>query len=159
MDAPGVPLETVIRPWRTATLVAAGVAAVELVVVVLLVAALVGGSVGNAQPPTRPAGAEKSAPKPALARTKTKVLVLNGNGQAGAAAAAASRVRSFRYPIAHVGNADRSDYGKSVVLYRNGRGREARRLARDLGVGLVGPLDGIRRTSLRGADVVLIVGN
>jgi len=86
------------------------------------------------------------------------VLVLNGNGRTGAAAAAASQVRSKGYRIGHVGNASRSDFGRSIVMYRPGFAGEGRRLAKDLGVKQVGPLDGMRAGDLRRAQVVFILG-
>ena len=93
-----------------------------------------------------------------LPRGETSVLVRNGNGRTGAAGAAGSLVQARGYIVARVGNADRSNYGKSVVMYRPGREVEARRLARDTGVTLVGPLDGMRLDELMGAHVVLVVG-
>ena len=43
-------------------------------------------------------------------------------------------------------------------MYRPGFAAEGRRLARDLGVGVVGPLDGMRPAQLHGAHAVLILG-
>jgi len=86
------------------------------------------------------------------------VLVLNGNGRPGAAAAQAEQARSRGYAIAGVGNAARSDYARSLVMYRPGFRGEAGRLARDLGLELVVPLDGLRPRDLRGAHAVVIVG-
>ena len=85
-------------------------------------------------------------------------MVLNGNGRRGAAAAAASRVRSHGYRIGDVGNAARMSYSRSLVMYRPGFEGEGRRLGRDLGIRLVGPLDGMRGAQLHGAQVVLILG-
>jgi hypothetical protein len=58
-----------------------------------------------------------------------------------------------------VGNASRTDYGRSIVMFRPGRRSEAERLARDMRVDVVAPLDGIRLKSLRKAHAVLIVGH
>jgi hypothetical protein len=85
-------------------------------------------------------------------------MVLNGNGRHGAAAAAASRVRRHGYRIRSVGNASRMSYSHSLVMFRPGYEGEGRRLAHDLGVRLVGPLDGIRPAQLHGAQAVLIIG-
>lgn len=120
----------------------------------------------------RPAGARKAAPAapaakkrvrppapvPQLARARTSVLVLNGNGRTGAAAAAAETVKGLRYRIRGVDNAPNQDFTRSVVMYRPGRQAEAARLARDLRVATVSPLDGLRPADLRGAHVALIVG-
>ena len=93
-----------------------------------------------------------------LPRGKTKVVVLNGNGRTGAAGEAADRVRARGYRIGVVGNADRSDYARSLVMYRGGFRGEAERLARDLGIRVVAPLDGMRPRELRGAHAVVVLG-
>ena len=49
-------------------------------------------------------------------------------------------------------------YGRSVVMYRPGRLPEGKRLAADLGVSLVGPLDGIVPRQLHGAQLVVVLG-
>jgi hypothetical protein len=146
-------------PWRTATLVAVGVALVELVLVVALGITLLG-STGHASaaPAAKPRVRHHAAPVRVLPRAKTRILILNGNGRAGAAAEEAAIVRSLGYRVAAVGNAARSDYGRSTVLYPQGRTREARRLAHDLGIKLVGPLDGISRARMRHATVAVILG-
>ncbi|HEY8843074.1 MAG TPA: LytR C-terminal domain-containing protein, partial [Gaiellaceae bacterium] len=88
----------------------------------------------------------------------TSVTVLNGSGLAGAAAAQASRVRARGYLVGEVGNAPRSGYGRSVVMYRAGRRPEAMRLARDLHIRLVSPLDGLHPRDLLGAQLAVVVG-
>jgi len=95
---------------------------------------------------------------PLLPRRLVSVTILNGNGVSGAAASEASRVRARGYIVGQVGNAPRGSYGHSVVMYRAGRVREARRLARDLGVAIVSPLDGLRKGDLHGAKLGLVVG-
>ena len=163
MDHPISSLD--VRPWRTATLVASAVATLELILLVVAGVALLGEPVAErvraaareeVLPPARP------KPNPAahvvLARPETSVVVLNGNGRAGAAAEAAARVHKLRYIVGAVGNAPRSDYTQSVVMYRPGRRAEAARLARDLGVPLVAPLDGLRVDELMGAHVAFVVG-
>jgi ribosomal protein S28E/S33 len=148
-----------VQPWRTATLVAVGVAVVELLLVIALVVTLLG-STGHASAATTAKHRVKAdrAPARVLPRSKTRILILNGNGRTGAAGDEAQIVRSMGYRIAAVGNAARSDYGRSTVLYAQGRTREARRLAHDLGIKLVGPLDGISRAKMRRATVAVILG-
>jgi hypothetical protein len=161
-SAPSPSLDALVRPWRTATVVVSLVAAAELVVLVVAGIALLGEPLTRhvkqaatnevmGQPKKRPA-------PPTLPRGRTRVVVLNGNGVAGAAGAAADRVRSRKYRIAAVGNASRSDYVRSIVMYRPGRRSEGQRLARDLRVRVVAPLDGMRVKSLGKAHAVLIVG-
>ena len=161
--APSPSIDALVRPWRTATVVVSLVAAVELVVLVVAGIALLG-------PPltrnVRAAAKEEvlGAPDtkkalPPLSRTRTRVVVLNGNGLAGAAGATANRVRSHGYRIARVGNASRSDHARSVVMYRPGRRPEGERLARDLNVAVVGPLDGLKPKTIGRAHAVLIIGH
>ena len=165
-------VEVAVRPWRTATLVVAAVAAVELVLLVVIGGALLARS-EPAAPATKTraakaVAAKTSTPKAAarrdvaaqagLPRRKVKVVVLNGNGRTGAAAAAASRVSHRGYRLGVVGNAPSHDYPRSIVMYRTGFAAEGRRLARDLGVQIVSPLDGIRPRQLSGAHAVLILG-
>jgi hypothetical protein len=162
-------LPHVRSPWRTATLVASAVAAVELVVLVALGIALLAkpvsehvqqaakqqvlAPVAKPKPPAKPAA---GAPK--LTRAETSVTVLNGNGRSGAAADAADSVRRFGYTIGTVGNAPRTDFTRTMVMYRDGYRAEAARLAKDLNVKIVGPLDGLRPADLLGAHVALVVG-
>ena len=95
---------------------------------------------------------------PRLKRADTAVLVLNGNGRNGAAAVEADRVRVRGYRIAAVADAPHRDYARSIVMFRHGFAGEAHRLARDLRIGIVGPLDGIRAGDLHGAHAVIVVG-
>jgi LytR cell envelope-related transcriptional attenuator len=153
--------------WRTATIVASGLAVFELLLVVVLLTALIGKGVSShakAAAMTRATGVQPKAFKPepkrtTLTRGETSVIVLNGNGIAGAAATAASRVKTRGYLVAATGNAARSDYGQTVVMYRTGRRPEAQRFARDLGIKLVGPLEGMSTRDLLGAHVALVLGN
>jgi hypothetical protein len=162
------------QPWRSAAFIAATVATVELLILLVAGIFLFGkffaGEVEKANDPAavvqaaveRQAGAAPGgsgqAAKPLLERRKTSVLVLNGNGLSGAAGAAADRVRGRHYLVAGTGNASRTDFTRSVVMFRPGFEREAKRLGRDLGVRRVTPLDGMRIRDLQGAHVALVVG-
>jgi hypothetical protein len=163
------------RPWRTTALVAAALAAFEAILLVLFVLALLvrpllgsDATPASAPPVEAPAKATpakasptapaKAAAAPTLERTETLVIVLNGNGSPGAAGERADLVRTKGYLIAGTANAPRTDFERSVVMFRPGHRPEALRLARDFGVKRVSPLDGIRPTELQGAHVALIVG-
>jgi LytR cell envelope-related transcriptional attenuator len=162
-----------VRPWRTATVIAVGVAVVELIVILVAGVALLAKPVAKqvqsaaaardplaVRPkPPPPRAAREAADTPVLPRDETSVLVLNGNGRTGAAADAASRLHRVGYIVGGVGNAPRPDYGRSVVMYRPGYRREALRLGRDLKIKIVGPLDGLRLKQLFGAHLALVVGN
>jgi hypothetical protein len=165
------PFPQVHSSWRTATLVATAVAALELVILVvlgvMLVAKPVSAHVRQAAEakvfaPVKPkarAAAKTPVGKPTLTRARTSVIVLNGNGRAGAAAASADAVRRFGYTIGTVGNAPRSDFTRTLVMFRKGYRPEGVRLAKDLNVKIVGPLDGLRAKDMLGAHVALIVGS
>jgi hypothetical protein len=157
-------------PWRTATLVASAVAAVELILVVVLGVALLAKPVSQhvkqaaeqkvfAPAKPKPRVVAAVAGKPKLSRGETSVTVLNGNGRSGAAAEGAARVRAFGYTIGTVGNAPRSDYTRTIVMFRRGYRPEAERLAADLKLKIVGPLDGLRTADLMGGHVALVLGS
>jgi hypothetical protein len=97
---------------------------------------------------------------PKLSRRHTDVLVLNGSGNACAAGTAAERLRRLGYLISAVGNAkEQSSTTRTLVMYRRGYRAEAARLARDVHSRISTPLDGMRRGTLMGAQVVLVVGH
>jgi hypothetical protein len=173
MDHP-LPSLAAARPWRTATLVASAVAVVELALLVVLALPLVSRPVAErieaaGERAVEAAGAVSAAPEakahpPAsqpevLRRAETAVLVLNGNGRPGAAGQAGGQIQESGYILAGVGNAPRTDYARTLVLYRPGRRAEAERLATDLGTGVVAPLDGLRPADLLGAHLALILGD
>jgi LytR cell envelope-related transcriptional attenuator len=158
-------------PWRRAALVAVGVAALELIALIVVVAALAGRSLihhthaaapaartPHVAAPARPVVRAPAHHAPPLARARTHVLVLNGNGIAGAAHTEAASLQTHGYPIASTGNAQRTDYAATIVMYRQGFDREAHRLARDAGIHLVAPLDGLTPRSLHGAQLVVVTG-
>ena len=174
MDHPLAPPAELVRPWRLAAFIAASIAAVELLLLLVIGGGALVGVVSDrvqlaaqeralAPAPTtkpKPVTRQRSTPAPAakIPRGKTVVLVLNGNGRTGAAATAAARVRSEGYKIGAVGNAPHSDFASSLVMFKPGFAGEGRRLARDLGVKQVGPLDGIRVRDLGKAHAVFILG-
>jgi len=165
-----------VQPWQRATVLLALVAAFELVLLIVAGGALLvkpgaqhhRGAAKQAPAtaaPTKQTTASRAAPvehaKPVAAelpRGKVKLVVLNGNGRQGAAASAAAQVRHRGYRIGLVGNAPSSDYPQSIVMYRRGFEGEGRRLARDLGVKVVSPIDGMKPAQLHGAQAVLILG-
>jgi hypothetical protein len=161
-----------VRPWRTATLVASAIAAGELVLLVVLGIALIGGPLSHKaeqaaaaklavplpEKPSQASPVKFKLAKTSLSREATRVTVLNGNGRQGAAAAQAGRVRAHGYPIAAVGNAPNTDYTRTMVMYRGRFRPEAIRIAKDLGIKIVTPLDGLSAGALEGAHVAVIVG-
>jgi hypothetical protein len=173
VDTPLTAPDALIRPWRTATLVASLVAAVELVLLVgagfLLLAKPIAHAMQKRAAATAFAPAKKHTVAPAtreqsriaqpnLLRSQTGVFVFNGNGRAGAASTEASTLSNLNYLVPGTGNAKRQDYATTVVMYRKGFQPEAVRLARDLHVKIVGPLDGLASSAMRGAQLAIVLG-
>jgi len=176
VEAPFLTSQELIRPWRRATFVAGGIADVELVLLLGAAALLVAKPVSHviqkeavAVATRRPAAHEPKALRRAIKRmhapagtarprAHVRIMVFNGNGRNGAAGAEAGHLSRLGYKIAGATNAARQDYATSVVMYRPGFRAEGLRLARDLGVKVVGPLDGIAASSLRGGELAVVVG-
>jgi hypothetical protein len=176
MDAPLAAPDALIRPWRTATLVASLVAAAELVLLLVAAVLLLAKPLSHAMRRQAEAAAFSTtakkttkakpvhhvvlpaAAKARLPRSKTSIWVLNGNGRNGAAGAEAATLSSRGYPIRGTGNASRTDYATTVVMYRPGYRGEGLRLARDMNLKAVGPLDGIKTPALHGAKLVVLLG-
>ncbi len=161
------PAPDAVRPWRTATLVATGFAAVELVILLAIAVVALGRPLAHHAAAARTAASAAPAhtivapapTKPRLARADLEVEILNGNGRQGSAAAEASTVRGLGYVVGNVGNAARADYTRSVVMYRRGYRAEGLRLGRDLGIRAVGPLDGLHPSDLMGAHLAVVIGS
>jgi hypothetical protein len=169
-----LPHAEVVRSWRTATLIATGIAAIEFVLLIAAGLVLLGRQIA----PHVHAAAREAARKPAavntarkrhpvvrtrhpvtkLPRAKTRVLILNGNGIQGAAAQAASLTQARGYPAPQVGNAQRTGYARTLVMYAPHFRAEALRFRRDLNLSVVAPLDGMTRAELKGAQLVEILG-
>ena len=162
--------DALIRPWRTATIVVSAVALAELVLLLAIGLATFGrpvldaaqGSVSHgataskAQTDHKRAAAGASTPvqrreplgAPTLARAETSVLILNGNGIAGAGGRSRGRSRAVEgLIVAAVGNAERTDYARSVVMYRPGYKPEAAAPRPRPPVQNVSPLDGLAPAS------------
>lgn len=173
MDTPLTAPDALIRPWRTATLVASLVAAIELVLLLgagfLLLAKPISHAMQKHATATAFAPDKKRAAAPVkrtqpvvaettLLRSQTGVFVFNGNGRAGAASAEATKLANLNYLVPGTGNAKRQDYATTVVMFKKGFQPEAVRLAHDLGVKIVGPLDGLAPSALRGAQLAIVLG-
>jgi hypothetical protein len=157
-------------PWRGATLVVGAIAAVELLALIGVIAVhfapkhAVARSAASAK--TQHVRAVRRTAKvaavpthPLRARSRVHVLVLNGNGRQGAASTEAARLQSAGYRIGGAENALRHDYARSMVLYVPGWVKEAKRLARDTGIKLVAPIDGLTPAKLKASKAVVILGN
>ena len=153
-------------PWRAATLLAAAVAAVELVALIVAGAFLLARPIHHDAKKTSAAPVVhrtiahvhrvQVVPHALRPRTQVSVLVLNGNGVHGAAARAAAKLHALGYRITDSRNAQRHDYARSLVMYVPGFGSEGRRLARDAGIRLVSPVDGLKPTR---SQIVIVLGS
>ena len=166
--------EQLVRPWRMAAFVAAAIAAVELLVLIVVGGALIAkASTATSSKPAQKAVVVKQAAAPStsgatvrragtpaarLPRSRVSVVVFNGGTRQGAAAATAAKASSRGYRIGSVGNAPSSDFTRTLVMYRKGFEGEGRRLASDLGIKIVGPLDGLRTAQLNGSHAVVVLG-
>jgi hypothetical protein len=169
-----------LQPWRAAAMIATAVAAVELFILVLI-GFLLGAKVFSDHTATAtnaainravPGKAETSAstkndssgtskkgqPARPLPRSRTSVVVLNGNGIPGAAAVSADRAHALHYIVTSTGNAPNTNFSRSVVMFRPGFKPAAVRLAKDMHVKRVTPLDGVTKGDLQGAQLALIIG-
>jgi LytR cell envelope-related transcriptional attenuator len=158
-------------PWRAVAVLAAGVALVELVALIAIglmhlapKATAEPTAASTAKPAVHVAGqvrvvhTVKVPSVPLRPRSHVRVLVLNGNGVGGAASAEAARLEAHGYRIGGATNAARHDYARSMVMFVPGWIKEARRLARDVGVRMVAPVDGLHPSQLKGSGVVLLLG-
>jgi LytR cell envelope-related transcriptional attenuator len=153
-----------IRPWRRAAIVASGIAAIELVVLLVAGALLIArpfahhAAAAARLTPSAQTAAKRKPVRPAiLPRGRTRVAVLNGNGETGAAATEADAVRARGYMIGAVGNAPQPVTGPSLVMYRPGFAAEGKRLAHDTGL-VATAIDGLKPGAVGRAQVVIVLG-
>jgi hypothetical protein len=161
------------RSWRTATIVVATVAGIELVLLLAAGSVLLGRSLWphvhsaaaraavetkHQATPTKPARQPPAVAK--LPRSKTGILILNGNGIQGAAAEAATIVDARGYPVVATQNAPRTGYPTWRLMAAPGYAGEGMRFAKDMDLprARVGPLDGLTVKQLHGAKLVLLLG-
>jgi hypothetical protein len=171
-------------PWRTATLVASLVATVELVGLVVIGAFFLAHPFSHHAKKTAATVAtaatvvhttpvvhrhvvpvpakDRFAPLPThqlRARSNVRVLVLNANGVQGAAHLEAARLQSLGYLIGGAANAPTHHYARSMVMFVPGYLKEARRLAREAGIKLVAPVDGVTPSTLNASRLVVLLGS
>ena len=157
-------------PWRAATLVAATLATIEFVVLIVAAAFLLARPLHHPAPKATATPIHQTrailhvrriqvTPHALLPRTRLSVLVLNGNGIAGAAASAAAKLHGLGYRIGGKRNAERRHYARSIVMYVPSYAHEAQRLARDTGIHLIAPVDGLTPRALKGVKLVVLLGS
>jgi hypothetical protein len=172
VDAPLLSPHDLVRPWRRATIAAGTIAALELVLLLVAGALLLAKPVSHiieqkavaaatVAPSRQLAKAIKQMSAPpgkARPRAHLAIMVFNGNGLAGAAGTTAGALQNLGYKIAGTENAKRQDYATSIVMYKPGFRADGMRLAKDLHVKVVGPLDGLKARALHGGELAVIVG-
>jgi hypothetical protein len=94
----------------------------------------------------------RQAPAPV---PKLRIEVLNGSDIDGLGARCAARLRELGQDVVRVGDADRRDYARSMLLDRRGHARFSQRLAQELG-GI--PLL-LEATEAPAVDLTLILGS
>jgi hypothetical protein len=172
-------------PWRTATLIASAVAAAELVGLFVIGAFVLAHPFRHAAKTTTTASTVAAAsvaqhtatvrrhivPVPAKdrvtpitakalrPRAKVRVLVLNANGVQGAAHIEAAHLQGLGYVIGGAANAPSHHYAQSMVMFVPGYLKEARRLARETGIKIVAPVDGLTPSTLSASRLVVLLGS
>lgn len=170
-------------PWRTATLVASAIAAAELLGLFVIgafvlahpfrhhaktaatstTATVVQHHTTTVHRHVVPVPAkDRFAPVLTHAlrpRGKVRVLVLNANGVQGAAHVEAARLQALGYVIGGAANAPGHHYARSMVMFVPGYQKEARRIARETGIKLVAPVDGVTPATLSASRLVVLLGN
>ena len=154
------------HPWRTIAVVAGGIAALELLGLVIVAAALLAKPVAHhikaaaVERDRRAVGTEAKEVSRGAAPAPQRRLRDSAERERRHGRSLGHRfARSARgYKIRFVGNAPRGSYGRSVVIYRGARRAEAYRLSRDLGIRLISPLDGLRPKSFAGAQLAVVIG-
>jgi apolipoprotein N-acyltransferase len=166
-----------LQPWRAAAMIATAVAVIELFLLLLIGFVVGAKAFGDKTEAATVAAIKRQVPqtattsaqdgKPAaqgkhkehalLPRGRTSVVVLNGNGIPGAAATTADTAHNLHYVITATGNAP-STFSRSVVMFRPGYKPAAQRLAKDMSIKHVTPLDGITKGDLQGAQLAVVIG-
>jgi hypothetical protein len=95
---------------------------------------------------------------PLRPRSQISVLVLNGNGVSGVAGTTATSILARGYRHAIPTDATQLNYARSLVLYKHGWQREAERLASDVKIPTVAPLDGRVAPEYASVPLVVILG-
>lgn len=89
--------------------------------------------------------------------SEIEVTVLNGTSVVGLAATYGDKVESKGFDLGAVTNSSAS-FEQSVVMFKRGHKPEARKVAKQLGIGKVQLMSGEIEAASAGADVALIVG-
>jgi hypothetical protein len=115
-------------------------------------------------PANSPLGGDPDAvvpedPPPIQDRAAYTVAVLNASGVTGAAGdRVAPKVETAGYRVGEIGDANDQQLTTSVVMWPEGKQAVAQNVAKDLGIALAPPLDGVAADAIGEADAVVVVG-
>jgi hypothetical protein len=102
---------------------------------------------------------KKSTPSaPAIDPKTVTVAVLNGTNVTGLASRFGQKVKTAGFQLGTVATAAQQQRTESVVLYKPGASRQARAVARKMGVSQIEPIDAATSGLAGTATVVLVVG-
>jgi len=132
----------------------------SLVALFVVLLALVGGGAylllsGGDEEGSGGGNAKQAAAK--VKPSEIEVTVLNGTSVVGLAATYGDEVESKGFDLGAVTNSSAS-FEQSVVMFKRGHKPEARKVAKQLGIGKVQLMSGEIEAASAGADVALIVG-
>jgi len=113
-----------------------------------------GGEEGNAAPGRKAAGKAKRA---TLKPGEIEVTVLNGTAVDGLAGTYGNRVEQHGFQLGAVGNS-KASFSESVVMFEQGEGRAAHRVADVLEISRVRPMSSEIASLAAGASVAVVVG-
>ena len=133
----------------------------SLVALFVVLLAIVGGGAylllsGGDEEGSSGGGAAKQAAAE-VKPSEIEVTVLNGTSVVGLAATYGDKVESKGFDLGAVTNSSAS-FEQSVVMFKRGHKPEARKVAKQLGIGKVQLMSGEIEAASAGADVALIVG-
>jgi hypothetical protein len=86
-----------------------------------------------------------------------EVAVLNGTAVAGLAATYGDKVEGKGFELGAVSNTS-SSFADSVVMFQRGHKPEAQKVAKQLGIDKLAPMNGEVQSVVSGADVAVVVG-
>jgi len=90
--------------------------------------------------------------------SEVEVAVLNGSSVSGLAGKVGADVHANGFEVGTTDSAERH-YDQTVVMYQRGEQAAANKVAHDLGIKPVQPIDGATRDVVNGADVTVIAGD
>jgi hypothetical protein len=95
---------------------------------------------------------------PAIDPSTVTVAVLNSTQVTGLASRIGQKVSTAGFRLGNVATASQNQRAESAVLYRPGSSRQARAVARKLGISQIEPVDAQSSALAGAANVIVVVG-